>query len=155
MRSALLLLLVLTSALARAGEVEFVRIWPDWRNAEDFDRISEYFNGRENTSGQTILRTHPADRAGYYFLSRVKSQAAQTGAKFVLTVIRPDSPDPQVYSFSTALAAGESVVQLGLTGPAWPGGKKAQPVAWKLALLGANGQLIVEHKSFLWEMPAK
>lgn len=154
MRSAFLLLLALTPVLARASEAEFVRIWPGWRDADDFVRISEYFGGAENQSGQTILRTDAATREGFYFLTRVKSGAAGA-AKFELTVIRPDSPEPQKFSFPVTLRAAEAVFQLGLTGQAWPGGKKASPVAWKLALLAADGRRLAEQKSFLWEMPAK
>jgi len=29
----------------RAGDVEFVRVWPGWRDAESFDRIGEFFGG--------------------------------------------------------------------------------------------------------------
>ena len=41
MRSALACLLFFAAVPARAGEAEFVRIWPGWRDAESFDRISE------------------------------------------------------------------------------------------------------------------
>ena len=43
----------------------------------------------------------------------------------------------------------------GVTGADWPGEKKAHPVAWKLALLAADGRVLAEQKSFLWEKPAK
>ena len=155
MRFVLLCLLLFAAASARAGEAEFVRIWPAWRDAESFERISEYFSGHENSSGQIVLRTAPETRAGFYFFARVKSTAPLAAARFELTVIRPDSPDPQTFSFPTALPAKEALFQLGLTGAAWPGGKKAAPVAWRLALLAGDGHLLAEQKSFLWEKPAK
>ena len=146
-----LLLLLSGLADAQAAETEFVRIWPGWREADSFDRISEYFGRGESTGGSIVLRTHPDARAGYYFLVRVKNAAALPAAKFELSVIRPDSAETKVFIFSTALPAREAVVQLGLTGPAWPGGRKTSPVAWKLALFAADGRLLAEHKSFLWE----
>ena len=155
MRSALVCLLLFAAALARAGEIEFVRIWPGWRDAESFERISEYFGHGEGTSGQIVLRTQPETRDGLYFLLRVKSAAPLANARFELSVIRPDAAEPKTFSFPAALPAKEAVFQLGLTGAAWPGGKKASPVAWKLALVANDGRLLAEHKSFLWEKPAK
>lgn len=155
MRSALACLLLVAAVLARAGEAEFVRIWPGWRDAESFDRISEYFGRGENTSGQIVLRTQKEARDGFYFLVRVKSATALAAANFELSVVRPDTPEPKIFSFPIALPAKETVFQLGLTGAAWPGGRKASPVAWKLALLAADGRRLVEYKSFLWEKPAK
>ena len=155
MRSALACLLFFAAVPARASEAEFVRIWPGWRDAESFDRISEYFGRGENTSGQVVLRTQPATRDGFYFLVRVKSTAPLAAAKFELSVIRPDAPEPKVFSFPAALPAKETLCQLGLTGTAWPGGKQASPVAWKLTLVAADGRLLAEHKSFLWEKPAR
>ena len=58
------LVLVLAAGPLRAGAIEFTRVWPAGRAAESFDRISEYFDGRENTSGHTLLRTHADARAG-------------------------------------------------------------------------------------------
>jgi hypothetical protein len=143
-----------TSAL-RAADVEFLRVWTGWREAEAFDRIAEYFGGSENSGRDSVLRTQPAERAGYYFLARVKSAAALDGTRFELSVIRPDHPDAKVFTFPAALSAKESVYQLGLTGADWPAGEKAHPVAWKIALLAADGRVLAEHKSFLWEKPAK
>jgi hypothetical protein len=148
-------LILALAAVARAAEVEFVHVWPAWREAEDFDRISEYFGGNENTGRETVLRTQAAQRGGYYFLVRVKSGAALADAKFQLNVIRPDSPEPKTYTFPAALPAKEAVFQLGLTGVDWPAGKKGNPVAWKIAVIAPDGRTIAEHKSFLWEKPAK
>jgi hypothetical protein len=144
-----------TVVFARAAEVEFVRVWPQWRDAESFDRIGEYFGGSENTAKTIILRTHADVRAGYYFLVRVQNAAALAGARFVLQIIRPDAPEPKTFSFPAAVRAGGAVFELGLTGADWPGGKAAHPVAWKLALLAADGRELAAQKSFLWEKPAR
>jgi hypothetical protein len=157
MRTALplVVLLLLAVGAARAAAAEFVRVWPSWRSAESFERIGEYFGRGEVPAGQIVVRTRPETRAGYYFLVRVKHPAALAGARFVVDVIRPDAPDAKTFSFPAAVPAGETVFQLGLTGADWPGGEKAQPVAWRLVLLAADGRPLAEHKSFLWEKPAK
>lgn len=151
----LLLLLSLLSARLSAAETEFVRIWPGWRDADTFDRIREYFGGTENTSREIALRTDPAVRAGYYFLVRVRNATAAPAAKFELGIIPPGAAEATTYTFPTALPAHETVFLVGLTGAAWPGGKKAIPVAWKLSLLASDGRLLAEQKSFMWEKPAR
>lgn len=153
----LLLFVLLVSSVpgARAADVGFLRVWPGWRGVESFDRISEYFGGGENTGRHLVLRTKEDERSGYYFLVRVKSAAALNGTKFELSVIRPDTPEPKTYRFETAVPPKETVFQLGLTGSDWPGGDEANPVAWKLVLVGGDGRVLAERKSFLWEKPAK
>lgn len=141
--------------LARAAEVEFLRVWPGWRTDESFDRISEYFGKSENSGRQIVLRTQADIRGGYYFLVRVKSAMRIDGAKFELSVIRSDTPEPKIYSFAAVVPEKEMVFQLGLTGADWPAGQKANPVAWKLALVATDGRVLAEQKSFLWEKPAK
>ena len=65
------------------------------------------------------------------------------------------SPEPKTFAFPVTASAGDTVFDLGVTGADWPGGKKVNPVAWKLTLLAADGRALAEHKSFLWEKPAK
>ena len=154
----LVFLFALLTSLAvptRAADVGFLRVWPGWRGAESFDRISEYFGGRENTGRELVLRTKSDTRAGYYFLVRVKSATALEGTTFELSLIRPDTPETKTYRFAAAVPARETVFQFGLTGSDWPGGEEAHPVAWKLALVAADGRTLAEHKSFLWEKPGK
>lgn len=153
-RPLLLALALLSAARAPAAGAEFLRIWPAWQEAATFDRIGEYFGGPEPGAGTTVLRTTPGTREGYYFLTRVRIAAAATGARFELQVIRPDAPTPVTFTFPADVPAGETAFQLGLTGVAWPGGRRANPVAWKLSLFDGNSRLLAEHKSFLWEKPA-
>jgi hypothetical protein len=155
MRFLLVLALCCTTLAARADEVKFVRVWTDWKNAESFDRISEYLGGAENTSGEHVARTHPELRDGYYFLVRIAAPTALVGAKFQLQIIRPDAPEAKTFEFPASAPAGTTAFEVGLTGADWPGGKKAHPVAWKLALLAADGHELAVEKSFLWEKPAK
>lgn len=156
MRLLLAVLLFATAlAPARAAGVEFVRVWPGWRDADSFRRISEYFTGKENTGSQVMLRTHTEVRDGFYFLTRIKNaDAAVAGAKFVLHLITPEKPETKLYTFPVAVPAGQTVFQLGLTGTDWAG-PKVHPVAWKLELLTADDKLLASEQSFLWEKPAK
>lgn len=141
---------------APAAETGFVRVWPEWRTAESFERIGEYFGAPEHRGREIVLRTHGDQRAGFYFLVRVKQAGALTGARFDLHMIRPDAPNVVAFTFPVAsVPAGETVYLLGLTGADWPGGKSAQPVAWKLELVSADGRALTDQKSFLWEKPAK
>lgn len=150
----LLLALSLPACLQAAG-LEIVRVFPGWHSAESFHRVTEYFGGKENTGGATVLRTQSAEPAGYYWLLRLKNpDAPVTGAKFELQVITPVAPEPKTFTFAADIPAGSSLFQLGLTGGDWPGAK-ARPAAWHLRLLAADGTTLLARQSFLWEMPGK
>lgn len=155
MRSVFLALALFSVAASlRAADPEFVRVWPSWRAAESFDRISEYFDGQENTGKNAVMRSQPANRAGFYFLVRLKKNTvAPAGSKFVLSVITPDAPEPKVFTFPIT---GEPprVFELGLTGTDWAD-RAAHPVAWKLDLVSSEGRALTSTQSFLWAMPAK
>ncbi len=155
MRLRRLSLLVLAWAAARAGaaDASFVRVWPAWYGADEFKRISEYFDGRENTGGRVIRRSHPGIREGYYFVIRVKNPGpALSGTVFRLQVVTPAGPDPRVFTFSADVPAGSQVYDLGLTGADWPS-QKIRPVAWKMELVGPDGRVVDARQSFLWAMP--
>lgn len=144
------LLLVSTPLLA---EVTFVRVWPGWRPAESFARIKEYFGHPEDHGRDTVLRSRPDDRAGYYFLVRTRHPGAGlTGTRFVLEIITPDSPHTRTFTFPADLPAHEHVFHLGLTGADWAG-EKVKPVAWRLRLLSADDTELAASQSFLWAMP--
>ncbi len=156
MRFALLAACFVLTAALRAADVEFVRVWPAWRDAASFETIGEYFGGAENPRGQVVVRSQSAARDGYYFLVRTRTAGVPAaGARFVLELIRPDAPEAKRFSFPAAFAGKETVFQLGLTGADWPGGKNAHPVAWRLTLRDGADRVLAGQKSFLWEKPAK
>jgi hypothetical protein len=160
MRSRLLLLLALLvlapaaalRAAAPPSTLKLVRVWPEWRAADSFERISEFFSGKENPGGQTVLRSQPAERAGFYFLVRTEAKTAMEGARVELQVFLPGVEQPKKMTFPATLPAGGHVTLVGLTGADWPG-EKTQPVAWHLAVLAADGTVLVEENSFLWAVP--
>lgn len=148
-----LLGLLLTVVPVSAAELTIVRTFTGWREAASFKRISEYFDGKENTGGEAILRTRPEHRAGYYFLLRVANAGAPLSVSARLQVITTTETKPQAFAFAPALKSGDTVVHLGLTGPDWPDAK-ADPVAWKLDLVDAAGRVLASTQSYLWEKPA-
>lgn len=153
-RSVLLLLGLLAAALpASAAELKIVRVFTGWREASSFKRIAEYFDGKEHTGGELVLRTHPDQRAGYYFLVRVNNPGAPVDAKLVLHVVTPTASAPHTYTFAAHLADRQTVLNLGLTGADWPD-PKLNAVAWLLEVLGPDGQVLAREKSYLWEKPA-
>ena len=139
-------------ALAKEGDLTIVRVFTGWRDAASFKRISEYFDGKENTGGINILRTHPEQRAGYYFLIRTANTGAPRSVQARLEIITATTAQPVVQTFSTELKSGDTTFQLGLTGADWPDAKTS-PVAWKLDLANADGRILTTEKSYLWEKP--
>ncbi len=137
---------------APASAVTLTRVLPGYQTADHFKRISEYFDAKENPSGQILLRTNPTSRDGYYFLLRLKNTGpALTAAAAELQLITPASPNVVTHTFPIAtLPTGSRIVQLGLTGPDWPDAQ-AHPVAWQLRLLTADGTELLRHHSHLWQ----
>jgi len=144
----LFLLALIPAAGLLASDVALVRVWTGPRTADSFERISEYFTGEENPGGQTVLRTQPTARAGYYWLVRTRTDAT-TEARIELSVLTAGSPAPMVHALATRLPRGSHVTLVGLTGDDWPD-LDARPVAWKLRVLDANGRELATEESFLW-----
>jgi hypothetical protein len=157
MRVVLTVLFALAAAsFLSAADLTIVRVWPGYRAVESFERISEYFGKDEDPGAQLIVRSHPADRAGYYFLLRVKNDGAAIGnARIELHIITPFSPDPKTHTFDCTLPAGSHALNLGLTGADWPGKPKDEVVAWQLRLLSSDGTELANAQSHLWAMPEK
>lgn len=145
--------LLLGLCAASAAELTITRVYSGWRDAASFKHISEYFDGRENTGGEAVLRTHPDQRGGYYFLVRVANPGAPLKTTAHLKVITSAAAKPVEYDFSPELRTGNTVFHLGLTGSDWTDAK-TNPVAWKLDLTDADGKLLATEKSYLWEQPA-
>lgn len=150
--SLLALALASTCATAADNRVEIVRLHPEYMPAASFVRVSEYFNGKENTRGATILRTRPDSREGFYFNVRAKTDTAIELAWVEIQVISPASPEPRTESFAISLPRGSHLIRFGLTGADWPG-PEARPVAWKLRLLSADGAELATEQSYLWSKP--
>lgn len=153
MLTRLLLLFALPAVAALGADLTIVRTFTGWRDAASFKRISEYFDGKENTGQETILRTHAAQRTGYYFLIRLANAGTPRKARFLLQLFEPGASAPRTVDFPAELKSGSEVFQLGLTGPAWQDAK-SQPVAWQLQVLADDGRVLASEKSYLWEKPA-
>lgn len=147
-----LLALSVGSTAALAGGVEVVRLLPEYMPAASFVRVSEYFNGKENTRGATIVRTQPNAREGFYFNLRTRAESAIEVAWVELQYISPAAPEPRTESFAVSLPRGSHLLRFGITGADWPDAK-ARPVAWKLRLLSADGAELATEQSYLWSMP--
>ena len=147
------LLAALLPTLAQAASLTVVRVWPGYRTAESFARISEYFKAEENPGRQTILRTQATRREGFYFLVRLANPGADyPGATFELQVITPTARETRTFTFKADVPSRSHVFNFGLTGPDWPDAT-AHPVAWHLAVRSADGAELVQEQSFLWAIP--
>jgi hypothetical protein len=139
-----------------AADLRIIRVWPDYRTAQSFVGIREYFTGEESPAkNQTLLRSQPGERAGFYFLTRLANQGPEIiGTKIRLEVVSPRDPVAANYIFPMRIPHGQHVYQIGLTGIDWPVPNE-HPVAWRLTVIGPDGQELGSKQSFLWSKPDK
>ena len=138
------------ASVASAADLTIAHVYTGWREAASFKRISEYFDGKENTNGATVLRTHPDQRAGYYFLVRTKNSGTTFPVDIKLQLITQANSTLLTYQFPSEFRNGSAVIQLGLTGNDWPD-SKANPVAWRIEILAKDGSVLSADQSYLWE----
>jgi hypothetical protein len=138
-------------AAAEEAEVKLVRVWTEYRAADSFVRLAEYFGGREKAP-ELITRSQPDSRDGYYFLTRFKSPEALPGSILALEYFMPGDEEARVQFFPVDLTRGSRAVLAGLTGADWPS-RKTLPTAWRLRLLGPDGAELAMRQSFLWSLP--
>mgnify|MGYP000442257302 CR=1 FL=1 len=131
------------------AEVEFERVWPGYRSAESFTTISEYFGSAPAGNNREALRTQPAARDGYYWLARTRSKTAHPGSTLRVEVTREGETEPTAYAFDLDVKTGSNAVFVGLTGTDWAD-PDAAPIAWRISLVDADGNLLVSRNSFLW-----
>jgi len=144
------------ASICSAADLSIVRVWPGYRTAESFERISEYFGKNEEPAAQHIVRTQPSERTGYYFLVRLKNENTEiTGAHFELQIVTPFATLPKTFTFDSSIPHGSHAFQLGLTGADWPGKPKDEAIAWQLRVLSSDGTELSRTQSFLWSQPEK
>ena len=144
------------ASICAAADLTIVRVWPGYRAAESFERISEYFGKNEEAAAQHIIRTQPSERAGYYFLVRLKNEAAEiAGSHFELQIVTPFATLPKTFTFDSPIPHGSHAFHLGLTGADWPGKPKDEAIAWQLRVLSSTGTELSRTQSFLWSLPEK
>lgn len=138
-----------------ASGTEIIRIWPGHRTAESFERVGEYFGGRESTGNREILaRSQPNSREGYYFLVRLRSPAAHPAAMLVVEVIKPGSDTVSTHFLPADLPRGSQAFLAGLTGSDWPS-NEIHPTAWQIRVLAPDGTELTRQASHLWSLPSE
>ena len=152
-RLSFLFILSFLSLSIWAAEARFVSV--RYLEKQAFLRISEYFDGKENTGNRLICRSKPEARAGLYLVLSLKESTRKLPQNLVARwqVISPKAPDPVEHRIAVPneRPRGKDLF-VGLTGADWPD-HEARPVAWKLTLETAGGKVVLERKSFLWERP--
>ncbi|MDX2186728.1 MAG: hypothetical protein SFV32_07345 [Opitutaceae bacterium] len=155
MRPLFLAILFIFAHASTFAEVSIVRIWTEYRDAASFERMGEFFTGKEKLGGDLVVRSRSDDRDGYYLLLRVKNRGdALAGVRTELNAIFPSSPKARSFTHFPAISLprGSQVVHVGITGDDWPEGL-SHPVAWELRMFDSEGRLILRDASYLWGPP--
>jgi len=120
--------------------------------ANDFFAISEFFTGRENTGGDTILRTDDLQRAGLYLVVNLNKPVCELAedAELVFQYVVSDCKNIKKKGFELKPKAGSSPwLFVGVTGADYHG-RDQSFLAWSLEIY-SNGER-VSQESYLWEM---
>ena len=124
-----------------------------FREHYDFVRISEYFSGKENTSGQIILRSQENQRTGLYFhvlFRDIGMVMPVQNPKLILKILDSESIDFKTHSFDLSpevLQKGR--ILLGLSGEDWTS-PQTTPIAWQIEIQSKNGEILADTQSYLW-----
>ena len=151
----LFLLFILSSLPFSTWAAEARCVSVRYLEKQAFLRISEYFDGKENTGSRLICRSKPDARAGLYIVLSLKESTRKLPPDLTARwqVISPQAPEPVEYRIAVPNERPRGKdMYVGLTGADWPD-PKARPVAWRFTLETAAGKVVLEQKSFLWERP--
>ncbi|MCC5835882.1 MAG: hypothetical protein JJU20_14240 [Opitutales bacterium] len=152
-RTILCAVALIAAPMLSAATIEVA--YSEYRETGSFQRIQEFFTGREAPGRRTIIRTDPDNRDGQYFLINLTRSVARSDVHSVeIEVITTESKDTQqlVFLLSDALRVRGSWIYCGVTGDDWPN-RNVRPLAWIARLKDSEGRLLDEWESFVQRMP--
>lgn len=115
--------------------------------------IGQYFGAALTGQGfRTVIASQPDQPAGQYFIAKLEEASNAGVVKARMAYFISDRKEAEVFEWDLSGEDLRGWLYLGLTGADWPS-EDIQPLAWKIELLDGSGRLLVEWKSFLWEMP--
>lgn len=128
--------------------------YAEYRETSSFQRIQEFFTGRESPGNRTLLRSQPEDRSGQYFLILLEQPVEESGVDEVeIEVISTASKESRLHTFSLEGARVRGYwIYCGLTGDDWPDAS-VHALAWTARLRDNTGQVLAEWESFLQRLP--
>ncbi len=119
------------------------------KKEKDFKRLSEYFTYEENTGGNAIARSDPANRDGIYFILNIEIAATiPSGSVATLRYFCPHKTGElvQTWTLPEFFGTPTSEIMLGLTTKPVPEGI----LAWHIEIVSPEGEKLIERSSFLW-----
>lgn len=147
------LILQLSSAFSFAGDLAIKHVDLQHFHAESFKRISDYICKESRPDSDTRLLTSPAETTGDYFVLSLSSPKLfpQNGSVKVHYIT---SQNPriatEVFPLENTHLKGQDL-WLGFTGQQAMQ-QDENIVAWKIEIFNADGQIVAEQQSFLWEI---
>lgn len=138
--------------LAQLSAVTVETAYSQYFNEEEIRPVSQYFGASLTKQRfRTVVASDPSHPAGHYFVAKLEDADGATISSARMTYFLSDRKDPASHTWDVSAITLKDWLYLGLTGNDWPAGE-VQPMAWRLELLDADGTVIAEWKSFLWEM---
>lgn len=139
-----------------AGEtVEIKNVKLRLIESQKFYRISEFFTGIENTGKREIIRSDPKFRGGLYYILNLSCsiQDLPEGTSYLIHYYAAEANKVLSEEFHPTDLKKKNVhtVFLGITHS--DEHNSSLPIAWKVQLLNKDRSVLVEKKSYLWEMP--
>ncbi len=135
----------------KIGHVEIVS-----RGVNDFKKIQDFFKSKDPNLHWLILRTDPETPAGIYFETSLNHTAKNfpAGSTLRLSYITKQAPtELKTYTFIIPLEKQWRLL-IGLTDTARAVSAPYDIFAWCITVMDAEGTLLADKKSFLWEKPS-
>ena len=121
--------------------------------AEKIRSISNHFGSSLSKQGfRSVVASQPDQPGGQYFILHLEDTAQGSPATARMTLYTTAAKEFSIHTWDLSGDDLKSWLYLGLTGSDWPE-EDVRPLAWKVELLDADGAVLSEWKSFLWEMP--
>ena len=153
MHRAILFLILSLAAGSQALAVTVDTAYTRYYESDEIRPISQYFGGALTGQGfRTVIPSQPAEPRGQYFIARLEDTDSTPPLQARITIILSNSKELSTYTWDLGGKTLRKWLYLGLTGTDWPF-DDIQPMAWHVEFLDANGSVLADWKSFLWEMP--
>ncbi len=141
-------------SLAKLTEPTIASVYTEYRSAQTFESLQEFFTGEENQRAFLILRSQQNEREGLYFSITLDEPLNhyQQAQSLKISYQKNTQPKPCEHSFTLErpLPCNKKLL-IGLTGTDWSPSTRLN--AWKIELLSAEGHVLSQAQSYAWSMP--